>query len=164
MYSSQFIYFHSTSVFSARVGSSSFSALSFCLFTLFMGFLRQEYWSGLPFPSPVEHICQTSPPWAACLGWLNTAWLSFTELEKAVVHVIRLGCCLWLWFQSVYPLIPSLSAYCLTWVSLTLDVGYLFTAAPAKCSRRSLPWKWGSASWLPPHPLKPFMNMQILLA
>ena len=27
---------------------------------------------------------------------------------------------------------PSLSAYCLTWVSLTLDVGYLFTAAPAK--------------------------------
>ena len=25
---------------------------------------------------------------------------------------------------------PSLSAYCLTGVSLTLDVGYLFTAAP----------------------------------
>ena len=23
-----------------------------CLFTLFMGFSRQEYWSGLPFPSP----------------------------------------------------------------------------------------------------------------
>ena len=29
--------------------SSSFSVLSFCLFTLFMGILRQEYWSGLPF-------------------------------------------------------------------------------------------------------------------
>ena len=28
----------------------------FCLFTLFMGFSRQEYWSGLPFPSPVDHI------------------------------------------------------------------------------------------------------------
>ena len=27
---------------------------------------------------------------------------------------------------------PSLSAYHLTWVSLTLDVGYLFTAVPAK--------------------------------
>ena len=27
----------------------------------------------------------------------------------------------------------------LTWVSLTLGVGYLFTAAPAKCSRCSLP-------------------------
>ena len=27
-----------------------------CLFKLFMGFSRQEYWSGLPFPSPVDHI------------------------------------------------------------------------------------------------------------
>ena len=36
--------------------SSSFSILSFCLFILFMGFSRQEYWSGLPFPSPVDHI------------------------------------------------------------------------------------------------------------
>ena len=38
------------------LGSSSFSALSFCLFILFMGFSRQEYWSGLPFSSPVDHI------------------------------------------------------------------------------------------------------------
>ena len=38
------------------LGSSSFSVLSFCLFILFMGFSRQEYWSGLPFPSPVDHI------------------------------------------------------------------------------------------------------------
>ena len=30
------------------LGSSSFSILSFCLFILFMGFSRQEYWSGLP--------------------------------------------------------------------------------------------------------------------
>ena len=30
----------------------------------------------------------------------------------------------------------------LTWVSLTLDVGYLFTAAPAKHSCRSWPWTW----------------------
>ena len=34
------------------LGSSSFSVLSFCLFILFMWFPRQEYWSGLPFPSP----------------------------------------------------------------------------------------------------------------
>ena len=27
-----------------------------CIFILFMGFSRQEYWSGLPFPSPVDHI------------------------------------------------------------------------------------------------------------
>ena len=29
------------------------------------------------------------------------AWLSFTELDKAVVHVIRLVSYLWLWFQSM---------------------------------------------------------------
>ena len=38
------------------LGSSSFDILSFCLFLLFMGFSRQQYWSGLPFPSPVEVI------------------------------------------------------------------------------------------------------------
>ena len=36
--------------------SSSFFILFFHLFILFMGFSRQEYWSGLPFPSPVDHI------------------------------------------------------------------------------------------------------------
>ena len=76
-------------------------------------------------------FCQTSPPWPVCCGWPHMAWLSFTQLDKAVVHVIRLASCLWLWFQSVRPLMPSLSAYHLTWISLTLDVGYLFTAAPA---------------------------------
>ena len=35
---------------------------------------------------------------------------------------------------------PSCNTYHLTWVSLNLDVGYLFTAAPAKCSHCSLPW------------------------
>ena len=42
---------------------------------------------------------------------------------------------------------PSLSAYRLTWVSLTLDVEYLFTAAPAKRSLCSLPWMWSRSSW-----------------
>ena len=32
---------------------------------------------------------------------------------------------------------PSRNTYCLTWVSLTLDVGYLVMAAPAKHSRRA---------------------------
>jgi len=91
-------------------------------------------------------FCQTSPPWPACLGWPHRAWLSFIELDKAVVRVIRLASCLWLWFQSVCPLMPSHNTYCLTWVSLTLDVEYLFTAAPAKHSHRSLPWTWGSSS------------------
>ena len=52
------------------LGSSSISTLSFCLFTQFMGFSRQEYWSGLPFPSPVDHIfselsTMTCPFWVA---------------------------------------------------------------------------------------------------
>ena len=93
-------------------------------------------------------FCQTPPPWPVYLGWPHTSWLSFIELDKAVVRVIRLASCLWLWFQSVCPLMPSLSAYHLTWVSLTLDVGYLFTAAPAKHSHCSLPWTRGISSWL----------------
>ena len=64
---------------------------SFCLFILFMGFSRQEYWSGLPFPYPVDHILSelstmTHPFWVARHGMAH----SFIELDKAVVHVIRL--------------------------------------------------------------------------
>ena len=55
------------------LGSSSFSVLPFCLFILFMGFSRQEHWSGLPFPSPVDHILSefstmTWPSWVALYG------------------------------------------------------------------------------------------------
>ena len=32
-------------------------------------------------------FCQTSPPWPAHLGWPHRAWLSFIELDKAVVLV-----------------------------------------------------------------------------
>ena len=58
-----------------------------CLFLLFMGFSRQEYWSGLPFPSPVDHILSglstmTLPSWVA-----PKAWLGFIELDEAVVLV-----------------------------------------------------------------------------
>ena len=85
------------------LGSLSFSVLSFCLFILFMGFSRQEYWSGLPFPSPVDHILSdlstmTHPSWVA-----QRAWVSFIELDKAVVHVIRLVSFLWLWFSFCLP-------------------------------------------------------------
>ena len=117
-----------------NLGSSSFSVLSFCLFILLMGFSRQEYCSGLPFPSPVDHIPSDLSTMTLGLGWPHMAWRSFIELDKAVAHVIRLASCLWLWFLYVRALMPSLSAYHLTWFSLTLDVGYLFTAAPAKRS------------------------------
>ena len=78
-------------------------------------------------------FCQISPPWPVCLGWPHTAWPSFIELDKDVVHVIRLASFLWLWFQSVCPLMPFLSAYHLTCVTTsTLDVGCVFMDAPAK--------------------------------
>ena len=41
---------------------------------------------------------------------------------------------------------PSCNTNCLTWVSLTLGMGYLFTAPPAKCSCCSLPWTRGISS------------------
>ena len=44
---------------------------------------------------------------------------------------------------------PSRNTYHLTWVSLTLDVGYLFTAAPAKHRHCSLPWMRDISSRLP---------------
>ena len=66
-----------------NLGSSSFSVLSFCLFILFMGFSRQEYWSDLPLPSPVvchsllqwAVFCQNSPLWPIHLGWPYMSWL-----------------------------------------------------------------------------------------
>ena len=85
------------------LGSSSFSILSY-LFILFMGFSRQEYWSGLPFPSPVDHVLSE-------LSTMNRmSWVaihdmapSFIELDKAVVHVIRLVSFQWLWFSVCLP-------------------------------------------------------------
>ena len=103
----------------------SFNILSFCLFKLFMGFLRQEYWSGLPFPTPVDHILSDLST-MTLLSWVALwAWLGFIELDKAVV---RLTSFLWVWFQCVCPLMPSCNTYHLSWVSLTLGVGYLFMA------------------------------------
>ena len=39
-----------------------------------MEFSRQEYRSGLPFPSPVGPFCQNSLPWLVHLGWPYIAW------------------------------------------------------------------------------------------
>ena len=66
------------------LGRSSFSVLSFCLFLLFTGFSRQEYRSGLPFPSPMDHVLwelsiMNRPSWVALHGMAH----SFIELDKA---------------------------------------------------------------------------------
>ena len=111
-----------------NLGSSSFSILSFCLFILFMGFSRQEYWSGLPFLSPVDHTLSDLSTMTH-LSWVALrAWLGFIELEQGCgPSVIRLTSFLWLWFQCVFPWMPSCNTYHLTWVSLTLGMGYLFS-------------------------------------
>ena len=53
----------------------------FCLFILFMGFLRQQYWSELPFIPPVIHVLwelftMTHPPWVALHGMAHTLGLA----------------------------------------------------------------------------------------
>ena len=131
------------------LGSFSFSILSFCLFILLMGFSRQEYWSGLQFPSPLNHILSdlstmTRPSWVA--PW---ACLSFIELDKAVVlmwldwlvfceYGFRMFA---LWCPLTTPIV--LLVFLLPWrgislqgcsskvkpLLLTLDDGYLLTAA-----------------------------------
>ena len=69
-----------------------------------MGLSRQEYWSGLPFPSPVDHILlelssMTHLSWVALKGMAH----GVIELNKAVVHVIRNVSFLWLWFSVCLP-------------------------------------------------------------
>ena len=69
-----------------------------------MGLSRQEYWSGLPFPSPVDHVLSdlsimTHLSWVALHGMAH----SFIELDKAVVHAISLVSFLRLWFSFCLP-------------------------------------------------------------
>ena len=111
------------------LGSSSFSILSFCLFILFMGFSRQEYRSGLPFPSSLDHILSalstmTHPSLVA--PW---AWLCFTELDKAVVLV-------WLDWLVFCDYGFSVSALWCPLATSTVLFGFL------------LPWRWGISSQL----------------
>ena len=74
-------------------GGLIFWHLIFLPFQLFMGFFRQEYWSELPFPSPLEHVLSelftmTQLSWVDLHGMAH----SFTELckplhhNKAVIH------------------------------------------------------------------------------
>ena len=73
-----------------------------------MGFSRQEYLSGLPFPSPVDHVLSelftvTHPSWVALNGMAH----SFIELDKAVAHVISLIIFCDCGFHSVCPLMDK---------------------------------------------------------
>ena len=90
------------------LGSSSFIVISFCIFILFMGFSRQECWSGLPFPCPADHVLSelsimNCPNWVALQGIAH----SFIELDKAVIHVISLVNFCDCGFHSVFPLMDE---------------------------------------------------------
>ena len=91
-------------------------------------------------------FCQISLLWPSHFGWPHMAWLGFIELDKAAVCVIRLTSFLWLWFQCVCPLATSTIYLGFSY----LNVWYLFTSAPAKHSRCSLPWTrqiWKTQQW-----------------
>ena len=87
-----------------NLGNSSFSVLSFCLFILFMGFSRQEYWSGLPFPSSMDHVLSEM--------WLKAfvIWEEMRSLPPAVVLSWLQGgiTCGVLLIKSVDSCLPSL--------------------------------------------------------
>ena len=64
----------------------------------FMGFSRQEYWSGLPFPSPVDPVLsELSAVTRLSQVALQAMAHSFAEWDEAVAHVVRGAGFLWLW-------------------------------------------------------------------
>ena len=89
--------------FAGKVISLLFNMLS-KLVILLMGFSRQEYWSGLPFLSPVDHIL-SEPSTMTHLSWeaAHSMTHSFIELDKAAIYVIKLASFLWLWFSVCLP-------------------------------------------------------------
>ena len=97
------------------LGSFSFSILSFSFSYCSWG--SQDKNTEVVCHSLLQWttFCQTSPPWPTRPGWPHRAWLSFIELDKAVVHVIRFTSFLWVWFQCVCPLMPSCNTYHRTW-------------------------------------------------
>ena len=112
--------------------SSSFSVLYFCLFILFKGFHTVQN-TEVVCHSLLQWttFCQTSPPWPVHLGWPHTAWLSFTELDKPVVRVIRLASCPWL---PSDPLSQCLLSY--------LSFSYLGRGVSLHgCSSKAQPWR-----------------------
>ena len=109
-------------------------------------------WFASPFSSGPH--CQSSPPWPVRLGWPHAAWLSFTELDTAVVlwsdwlvSVIMVLVCLP--SDALPQHLPSYLGFsylgrgislhgCSSKVQpllLTLEEGYLLTAAPPDLER-----------------------------
>ena len=112
------------------LGSSSFNVLSFCLFYCSWGFQGKNTEVVCHSLLRWTTFCQLSPPWPSHLGWTHMAWLSFTELDKAVVLV-------WLDWLVFCDYGFSVSALWCPLTTPTILLGFL------------LPWMWSISSWLP---------------
>ena len=121
-----------------------FQCHTFFLFILFMGFSRQEYWSGLPFPPPVDHVLSelstmTHPSWVA----LHSIAHSYIELDKTMIQVISL-----VQFSSVQSL-SRVRLFATPWIAAQLFAcGGQSTGASASAS--VLPKKsqgWSPSEW-----------------
>ena len=86
-------------------GCSCSGVVSFCLFILFMGFLQQEYWNGLQFPTSMDHVLSQLFT-MTCLSWVALHGMAhiFIELckplhhDKVVIHERDpLGCWYFIW-------------------------------------------------------------------
>ena len=87
-----------------NLGSFIFQCPIFLPFHTVHGVLQARILKWFAIPSPVDHILSelstmTNLSWAALHGMAH----SFIELDKAVVHVIRLVSFLWLWFSFCLP-------------------------------------------------------------
>ena len=95
----------SSSIFSTYwCGEFIFQCPVFLLFHTIHGVLKERIlvWFAIPFSSG-SHFVRTLH--MTCLSWvaLHDMAHSFTELDKDVVHVIRLVNFLWLWFSVCLP-------------------------------------------------------------
>ena len=102
----------------SSLGGSSSGVIAFCLFILFMGFSRQEYWSGLPFPPPeiIDGLpikyCIYSSYHGVHICWLTSINTStcfklifkFKDILKDLLFFILLTCFLFL--RSFYIFMP----------------------------------------------------------
>ena len=66
---------------------ASFWCRIFCLSTLFMlmRFSWQEYWCGLPIPSPVDHIFSEVCPWPMT----HLSWLTLHDIPHSFISYAR---------------------------------------------------------------------------
>ena len=62
------------SVYTTFIHPTCICCMPTLLLTLFMGFLRQEYWSGSPSLLQWTMFCQNSPPWLIHLGLEGFPW------------------------------------------------------------------------------------------